>query len=988
MANSELSINDQIAALLREINTDWRVYDHVSSENTESILRKKSLRPDILILEPGVPPICLETEFSPAGSVEADAASRLGEISAKTGEAIQVAIAIRIPHRFKSIFAARLAEELRVAGDFEFCVLTGEVPTHYERWPSRGFLRGDIKSIFTTIQGVAIPPSLVQKGADALEIGASEIAAILDLIRETHAGVAQKLSAALKQEANLQTFRMAATILINALVFQENLAGRSGGLETVPSVDEMFAGGINKTKVVREWSKILKINYWPIFGVAQNILLAIPAEFASKILVRMHDTASVLTSLNLGRSSDLSGVIFQRLISDRRFLATFYTTPASSALLNGLVFENEIAPNGHSWKSPEALTLRIADFACGTGSLLCSAYTEIRRHLEMNGVSSRVHHASFIENGLIGCDVMPSATHITASMLSSAYPEQRYNHTKILTLAFGRQPDGSVNLGALEFLATQGALSIIDTGAKGVGSAGENKISLWEVGGSGVQDGSFDVVVMNPPFTRLTGGGGKSDTVPLPMFAAFGTQADEQQLMSDRTKEITKGTAAHGNAGEASIFVQIAHNKTKDGGYIALVLPITFLTGMAWADCRELVRKNYSHITVVTISSSDSGSFAFSADTAIGECLLVARKGTTPASRLVAASLSMKPSAPYEGTAIAGLIRAATRAKEVASLDGPPTGGTPLMLGDIRVGEIISGPLKANEQWPLLRIADHSVAQVAHHLISLNCIWLPGLPKSQSRRVELCRLQDLGEVGPYHLDISGPAQSGGAARGPFQVLDVQVGRAATYPILNSHDAENERSLVVPFDGEAVPRIGRTDVERSLLDERRERIWETRSRLHFNTDFRFNSQSLVVAMTPSASLGGRAWPTFKMCDPDYEYVTSLWLNSTFGLLTYWWCANKSQDGRGSITTSAIENLRTVDPRILRAEQVAAARVYFEEIKERRFLIAHQLNIDPLRKELDEFILTRILELGEAQALRESMQSLRNKLAAEPSLHGGK
>ena len=58
----------------------------------------------------------------------------------------------------------------------------------------------------------------------------------------THAGVVTKVSAALKQEANLQTFRMAATILINAFVFQENLAGRSGGLEDVQGLDEMNSG--------------------------------------------------------------------------------------------------------------------------------------------------------------------------------------------------------------------------------------------------------------------------------------------------------------------------------------------------------------------------------------------------------------------------------------------------------------------------------------------------------------------------------------------------------------------------------------------------------------------------------------------------------------------------------------------------------------------------------------------------------------------------
>lgn len=593
MANSELTINDQIAAALREINTDWRVYDHVSSENTEALVKKKALRPDILILEPGVPPICIETEYEPANSVELDAASRLGKVTVKTGGSIQVVIAVKIPRRFRKTSATKLLAELRAAQDFGYCVLSGTSPTEFERWPASGYVRGSLRNLFVTLQGTVTPQSLIQKGADALESGASEIAAILDSMKDTHTGVMTKISTALKQEANLQTFRMAATILINAFVFQENLAGRSSGLEDVQSLEEMDDGsGMTKTLVVAEWTKILKINYWPIFGIARSLLQAVPANVAADILKKMHHAANVLLTLNLGKSSELSGVIFQRLISDRRFLATFYTTPASAALLNGLVFRGNIAPNGLPWTGKDATQLRIADFACGTGSLLCGAYTEVRRHLETNGVSTRNLHPKFIESGLIGCDVMPSATHITASMLSSAFPEQRYKHTKILTLPFGRQPDGSVSLGAIEFLSKQGALSIIETGAKGVGAIGETETDPWAaLGGTGVEDESFDLVVMNPPFTRLTGGGGKTSDIPLPMFAAFGTEKEEQELMSARTKKLTQDTCAHGNAGEASIFVQMSHNKTKKGGYIALVLPITFLSGVAWTECRELIRK-------------------------------------------------------------------------------------------------------------------------------------------------------------------------------------------------------------------------------------------------------------------------------------------------------------------------------------------------------------------------------------------------------------
>src|ERR1700737_960191 len=129
MANSELTINDQIAAALREINTDWRVYDHVSSENTEALVKKKSLRPDILILEPSVPPICIETEYEPANSVELDAESRRGEVAVKTGGSIQVVIAVKIPGRFRKTSATKLLAELRAAQDFGYCVLSGTAPT-------------------------------------------------------------------------------------------------------------------------------------------------------------------------------------------------------------------------------------------------------------------------------------------------------------------------------------------------------------------------------------------------------------------------------------------------------------------------------------------------------------------------------------------------------------------------------------------------------------------------------------------------------------------------------------------------------------------------------------------------------------------------------------------------------------------------------------------------------------------------------------------
>ena len=125
----------------------------------------------------------------------------------------------------------------------------------------------------------------------------------------------------------------------------------------------------------------------------------------------------------------------------------------------------------------------------------------------------------------------------------------------------------------------------------------------------------------------------------------------------------------------------MSHNKAKMGGYIALVLPITFLSGVAWTECRELLRKHYSEITIVTIASSASGSFAFSADTDTGGYLVVARKTGTPAKRINSVSLTSKPAAPYEGTEIARLIREAFAGGAVATLEDGPLEGDANRVG-------------------------------------------------------------------------------------------------------------------------------------------------------------------------------------------------------------------------------------------------------------------------------------------------------------------
>ena len=144
--------------------------------------------------------------------------------------------------------------------------------------------------------------------------------------------------------------------LANAFVFQyEILAGGQGALERVHSIEQVrgSADGLTKSAILAEWRKILEVNYWPIFDIARRILEAIPAEDTRSLLDVLAQTADQLLETRLMRSHDLTGAVFQRLIADRKFLAAFYTTPASASLLAGLAVTLRTMSGGRSWSKPE-----------------------------------------------------------------------------------------------------------------------------------------------------------------------------------------------------------------------------------------------------------------------------------------------------------------------------------------------------------------------------------------------------------------------------------------------------------------------------------------------------------------------------------------------------------------------------------------------------------------------------------------------------------
>jgi hypothetical protein len=118
----------------------------------------------------------------------------------------------------------------------------------------------------------------------------------MDDMARDRAGALLKIGQELRQEDCNQTRRMAATILANAFVFHESLAGGGGELANVASIEELrgSSSGLTKSATLDEWRKILKINYWPIFDIARRILEVVPTDASKPLIEGLASTAEKL----------------------------------------------------------------------------------------------------------------------------------------------------------------------------------------------------------------------------------------------------------------------------------------------------------------------------------------------------------------------------------------------------------------------------------------------------------------------------------------------------------------------------------------------------------------------------------------------------------------------------------------------------------------------------------------------------------------------
>ena len=986
MALTERTINNAIADLLTETRHAWRGDNVVVSESTGQLADSKMLQPDILINEWFATRVVIETELMPATTVEKDAMKRLGMLDARYGLPVESVIAARLPRRLKEKSRQRLKRELRTADDFQFALFSGMDSEEYSRYPKSGWLMGGIHDMSVLIQSAAMPPSLIEKAAGWFEKGVNQAAEHLKTISAQYPVAVQTIAAELNQQDSTQTRRMAMVILLNAFIFHGYLCRGHGELGNVRTLAELEFGkerGLQIHEILEDWHIILKVNYWPIFDIACRILKAIPNTKDNAFINQLSRTAQNLLSINSMRSHDLTGTVFQKLIADRKFLAAFYTKPASAALLVGLAVDEDSLLTANEWANPDAVSsLRIADFACGTGTLLSTAYQRITQLHELHGGNSQAIHAQMMARTLVGCDILPAAAHLTAASLAGAYPYVQYDESAIFTAPYGVQEDGKVKLGSTDLLRDKALLEGSEITAKAIEATQGADVDIWRY----APHESFDMVIMNPPFTRPNNFERRIPDTPNPNFAAFGATAAEQKAMARAAKELTKNSVAHGSAGEASTFFALADRKLKLNGMLALVMPLTILTGSSWEKCRNQLREAYDDLILISISGRNN-QVSFSADTGMGECLVIGQRSARRQFRATFVVLTIAPEYSAVSLTVARQIRRLVRDKSLRRLEDGPTGGNAIWFGDELVGQAIDAPLPNSGSWKIARIVDLSLAQCAYQLASEQRLWLPTQLEADAQTLAMTTIQDVGSIGPYHLQVS--KSQGDGQRRPFNLRPLQGTEIPTYPILSAHDADRERTMVFEADHDGIPYRANSKQEQGIVDREVNKVFQTASHCHSNLDFQFDAQSTSMQFTERKTIGGRAWIAIKLPSANLEKALVAWGNTTLGLLMFWWHSSKQQRRRGILTKSSLQTLPVLDVTALTPAQLASAARIFDDTCQLPLKPLHELHLDDNRKLLDRRFYGEVLKLPDS-LLRDNgpLDILRVKLAQEPSIRGSK
>ena len=933
--NREEVVNTQLALVISKLGV---------TADAETIHIHGTHRPDVLFQMRGLR-VIIEGKFADHPSAEQvvleDARKRV-----RSGLA-HIAAAAIYPIELRTTPTTKIFDALKVA-KLRYRIIA-------ETHESEDWFGGTPASLMDALrraQEALTKDDIVEKTAKSLTVQLDGVARLW----MGQAGACDRLSSILgiavpksetkeKAEARRETAaKVSALVLANAFIFQEQLAASDGRIVQLRKL-EKERDLVEAT--AKHWTWIWgEINYVPIFQLGERVLLELPASRNTTIAVKALLTeAKSICSAQAALRHDLMGRIYHWLLHHAKYLGTYYTSVSSATLLLKLTldakWETDFGDPG------QLASFKVADLACGTGTLLMAAaqafldvYIRQRaasgRSLDTTDLSTL--HKALMENMLYGYDVLPSAVHLTASTLALLAPEVAFRRMNLYVMPLGLDRGGHPRLGSLDFLTgseikTQMALdySQLETVRTGAGQSGIANAKVPKL----------NLCVMNPPFVRSVGGN-----------LLFGSLPDERGALQTELKRIVKRVGANATAGLGSVFIALADRQLEVGGRLAFVIPAAVASGEAWGPTRALIADNYHLETVV--ASHDAERPNFSENTDLSELLFIARK----LSRGEKAKPTKYINLWHNPRSIHEAMDLANRIEQISNPLGIEDTGTTSIRGPAnKVGEIVTTPhARGAENWTGALFSQTDLLRAVWTL-ERGQFRVPGAKKSF--KISMCRLDALGALGPDRKRI-------------HEGFKVTTDDWTPYPAFWGHDSKAVRRLAQKpnahlsawkesprgpdYGSHLWKRAGRILVV--------ERLWPVTHR--------------VLALGFDTPIFGNTWWSLKsdVLDEGLEKSLLLWLNSSLALLLYFGRRVVTRSAWMQMKQPAWESMPVLDVRALKSEHIKMLESTYDAIANLELAPLAQLDKDPVRQRIDES-LAKVLGLPDLAPIREL-------LAREPGL----
>lgn len=262
---------------------------------------------------------------------------------------------------------------------------------------------------------------------------------------------------------------LASLTIANAFIFQAELAEKD---HRVIKLRKLLAKPDLRGAVIEHWKYICdKINYVPIFNLARQAMEELPER--SEVQEALRQLGNYVLKIVEQRAAlrhDLMGRIYHRLLLEAKYLGTFYTSvPAATLLLKIALAPEEWDTN---WVDLAAVeNFRVADLACGTGTLLMAAQQTIadnyirastREGKPVSTDSLNSLHKIMMQSVLNGYDVLSSAVHLTASTLALLAPGIEFKKMNLHCVPLGEQANREIRLGSVDYLQSESLHTQLD----------------------------------------------------------------------------------------------------------------------------------------------------------------------------------------------------------------------------------------------------------------------------------------------------------------------------------------------------------------------------------------------------------------------------------------------------------------------------------------------------------------------------------------------